>query len=98
MSLHPPILAPSILAGNHANLAGSIKIVAEAGYRQISDQGALQAAVDEIIAENPDAAADVRAGKQQAIGYLTGQVMKKTRGQANAAVVKDLLRATFGSG
>ncbi|MFV2063538.1 MAG: Asp-tRNA(Asn)/Glu-tRNA(Gln) amidotransferase subunit GatB [Chloroflexota bacterium] len=74
------------------------RIVAEAGYRQISDQGALQAAVDEIIAEYPDAAADVRAGKQQAIGYLTGQVMKKTRGQANAAVVKDLLRATLGSG
>ncbi|MFA9564414.1 MAG: molybdopterin cofactor-binding domain-containing protein, partial [Acidimicrobiales bacterium] len=46
------------------------QIVAEAGYRQISDQGALQDAVDAVIAENPDAAADVRAGKQQAIGFL----------------------------
>jgi aspartyl-tRNA(Asn)/glutamyl-tRNA(Gln) amidotransferase subunit B len=70
-------------------------IVAEAGYRQISDSGALQAAVDEVIAENPDAVADVRAGTQKAIGFLTGQVMKKTRGQANAGVVKDLLRSTL---
>ena len=70
-------------------------IVAEAGYAQISDGGALQAAIDEVIAENPDAVADVRAGTQKAIGFLTGQVMKKTRGQANAGVVQDLLRSTL---
>ena len=70
-------------------------IVAAAGFRQISDQGALRTAVDEVIAENPDAVADIRAGKQQAIGFLTGQVMKKTRGQANAAVVRDLLQSTL---
>jgi aspartyl-tRNA(Asn)/glutamyl-tRNA(Gln) amidotransferase subunit B len=71
-------------------------IVAEAGFKQISDGGALQAAVDEVIAENPDAVADVQAGTQQAIGFLVGQVMKKTRGQANAAAVKEMLRTTLG--
>jgi aspartyl-tRNA(Asn)/glutamyl-tRNA(Gln) amidotransferase subunit B len=81
----------------HAQSGQSVaEIVAAAGFKQISDQGDLQAAVDEVIADNPDAAADVRAGKQQAIGFLTGQVMKKTRGQANAGVVKDLLRVSLG--
>ncbi len=72
------------------------EIVAEAGFKQISDQGALQAAVDEVIAGNPEAVADVRAGTTKAIGFLTGQVMKKTRGQANAGVVQQLIRETLG--
>jgi aspartyl-tRNA(Asn)/glutamyl-tRNA(Gln) amidotransferase subunit B len=71
------------------------EIVAEAGFRQISDNEALQAAVDAVIAANPEAVADVRAGTQKAIGFLVGQVMKQTRGQANAGVVKDLLRRTL---
>jgi aspartyl-tRNA(Asn)/glutamyl-tRNA(Gln) amidotransferase subunit B len=71
------------------------EVVAEAGYSQINDSSALQAAVDEVIAENPDAAADVRAGTMKAIGFLTGQVMKKTRGQANAGVVQQLIRDTL---
>ncbi len=70
-------------------------IVAEAGFHQISDSDALQAAVDEVIAENPGAVADVRSGAQKAVGFLTGQVMKKTRGQANAGVVQGLIRDTL---
>jgi aspartyl-tRNA(Asn)/glutamyl-tRNA(Gln) amidotransferase subunit B len=68
------------------------RIVDDLGYAQISDESALAAAVDEVIAANPDAVADVRAGKGQAIGFLVGQVMKRTRGQANAAIVGALLR------
>ena len=52
--------------------------------------------MDEVIAENPAAVADVRAGEQKAIGFLTGQVMKKTRGQANAGLVQQLIRAHAG--
>ncbi|MEX1335976.1 MAG: Asp-tRNA(Asn)/Glu-tRNA(Gln) amidotransferase subunit GatB [Candidatus Limnocylindrales bacterium] len=70
-------------------------IVAEAGYRQISDTGALQAAVDEVIAQNPAAVADIRAGERKAIGFLTGQIMKKTRGQANAGLVQQLIRESL---
>ncbi len=72
------------------------EIVAEAGFRQISDTAALEAVIDEVIAENPDAVADIRAGEQKAIGFLTGQIMKKTRGQANAGLVQGLLRERLG--
>jgi aspartyl-tRNA(Asn)/glutamyl-tRNA(Gln) amidotransferase subunit B len=76
------------LVSGHAVAA----IVEARGFRQISDAGALGPIVDEVIAANPAAAADVRAGKPQAIGFLVGQVMKQTRGQANAAVVQAALR------
>ncbi|HET7677528.1 MAG TPA: Asp-tRNA(Asn)/Glu-tRNA(Gln) amidotransferase subunit GatB [Candidatus Limnocylindrales bacterium] len=67
-------------------------IVGALGLRQISDADALTAAVDAAIAANPAAVADIRAGKAQATGFLVGQVMKATRGQANASVVQRLLR------
>jgi aspartyl-tRNA(Asn)/glutamyl-tRNA(Gln) amidotransferase subunit B len=47
--------------------------------------------IDKVITANPAAVADVRAGKEQALKFLTGQVMKESRGQANAAVVAQLL-------
>ncbi len=72
------------------------EIVAQAGFRQISDTAALEAVVDEVIAENPGAVADIRGGEQKAIGFLTGQIMKKTRGQANAGLVQSLLRERLG--
>ncbi len=71
---------------------GMASIVAALGLRQISDESGLLAAIDTVIAANPGAVADVRAGKAQALGFLTGQVMKQTRGQANAALVGKLLR------
>ena len=67
-------------------------IVADRGFTQISDTGALGAAVDEVLAANPDAVADYKAGKTQVIGFLVGQVMKTTRGQAEASVVQRLVR------
>ena len=67
-------------------------IVATRGLRQISDSSALGEAVDGVIAANPAAVADYHAGKEQAIKFLTGQVMKATRGQANASLAHDLLR------
>ena len=59
---------------------------------QISDMEALTSIVDEALAANPKAVADYRAGKP-VIGFFVGQVMKATRGQANAAVVQDAVRA-----
>ena len=59
---------------------------------------ALGTIVDAVIAANPAAAADVAAGKAQAIGFLVGQVMKETRGQANAAVVQAAIRSRLGDG
>ena len=67
-------------------------IIESRGFRQISDAGAVAAAVDEVLAANPAAVADYRAGRGQAVGFLVGQVMKATRGQANAALVQAALR------
>jgi aspartyl-tRNA(Asn)/glutamyl-tRNA(Gln) amidotransferase subunit B len=71
----------------------SAAIIEARGLRQISDAGALGAAVDAVLAANPAAVADYRAGKAQAVGFLVGQVMKATRGQANAALAGEALRA-----
>jgi len=73
-------------------------IVEARGFRQISDTGALGIAVDEVLAGNPAAVADYRAGKTQAIGFLVGQVMKATRGQANAALVQAAVRRRLDAG
>jgi aspartyl-tRNA(Asn)/glutamyl-tRNA(Gln) amidotransferase subunit B len=67
-------------------------IVEARGFRQISDVGALGATVDEVIAANPAAVADYRAGKVEVVGFLVGQVMKATRGQANAALAQQAVR------
>jgi aspartyl-tRNA(Asn)/glutamyl-tRNA(Gln) amidotransferase subunit B len=84
--------AKEVLA-RHADTAESIAvIVAALGFHQISDEGGLRAAIDVVLAANPGAVVDIRAGKTQALGFLTGQVMKETRGQANAAVVGKMLR------
>ena len=66
-------------------------IVAELGLSQISDSGALTEAIERVVAANPAAVADFGAGKLQAVKFLTGQAMKETRGQANAAVLQELL-------
>jgi aspartyl-tRNA(Asn)/glutamyl-tRNA(Gln) amidotransferase subunit B len=66
-------------------------IVEERGFRQISDTAALAAIVAAVIDANPGAVADYRAGKP-VIGFFVGQVMKATRGQANAALVQTAIR------
>jgi aspartyl-tRNA(Asn)/glutamyl-tRNA(Gln) amidotransferase subunit B len=61
------------------------------GLEQISDTGALGKIVDEVIAANPKQVEQYRGGKQQVIGFLVGQVMKASRGQADPAVVSKML-------
>ena len=73
-------------------------VVGEKGVAQISGAAELDAVVDKAIAENPQAAADYGQGKEQALKFLVGQVMKATRGQANPQVLNDLLRKKLGEG
>ncbi len=68
------------------------KIVEERDLKQISDESALGGIIEEVIEENPDAVADIQGGTEQAIGYLVGQVMQKTQGQANPGRAKEMLR------
>lgn len=68
------------------------QIVKEQGLVQISDEGAIAAIVDQVIAENPKVVEDFRNGKEQAIGFLVGQVMKLSKGKANPGLANKLLR------
>lgn len=68
------------------------EIVEEKGLRQITDTGAIEAAVDAAIAAGPQQAEQFRAGNEKVIGWFVGQVMKATQGKANPAMVNKLLR------
>jgi aspartyl-tRNA(Asn)/glutamyl-tRNA(Gln) amidotransferase subunit B len=76
--------------------AEATAIVEARGLSQISDASALQAAVERAIAAQPQAAADVRAGKEKAMGAIVGAVMKETKGRANPKMVSDLVRQSLG--
>lgn len=67
-------------------------IVEEKGLRQVSDTGAIEAIIDEIIAANPGQLEQYRAGKDKLLGFFVGQVMKATQGKANPGVVNKLLK------
>ncbi|MBO9600771.1 MAG: Asp-tRNA(Asn)/Glu-tRNA(Gln) amidotransferase subunit GatB, partial [Cohnella sp.] len=67
------------------------QIVEEQGLVQISDEGAIVAVVDAVIAANPQSVEDFRGGKDKAIGFLVGQIMKETKGKANPGLVNKLL-------
>jgi aspartyl-tRNA(Asn)/glutamyl-tRNA(Gln) amidotransferase subunit B len=69
------------------------QIVADRGLEVVRDDSALQKAVDEALAANPDIADKIRSGKVQAAGKIVGDVMKATRGQADPARVKELVLA-----
>jgi aspartyl-tRNA(Asn)/glutamyl-tRNA(Gln) amidotransferase subunit B len=84
--------AKEVLEAHVADGRSVSAIVGERGLRQISDSETVGKAVDEVLAANAAAVADYRAGKVQAIGFLVGQVMKATRGQANAGIVQEAVR------
>ena len=71
-------------------------IVADRGLSQIADSSEIESVVDEVIIENPEAAEDMRQGKEAALKFLMGQVMKKTRGKANPSMASDVLRKKLG--
>lgn len=68
------------------------QLVKDLGLEQVSDTGAIEKFVDEAIAENPQSVADFKAGKDRAIGFLVGQIMKKSHGKANPGMVQQLLK------
>ena len=68
------------------------------GLTQIGDASAIEAAVRDIIASNRQAVVDFKAGKEQALTFLVGQVMKATRGRANPKSVSDIIRKELGAG
>jgi aspartyl-tRNA(Asn)/glutamyl-tRNA(Gln) amidotransferase subunit B len=80
------------------NEGGSAKAIVEReGLAQVSDRGAVETIVAEILAANPDAVTSYKAGKTNVLGFLTGQVMKQSRGKANPALAQELLKEKLGA-
>jgi len=73
-------------------------IVEREGLKQISDTGALEQAVEEVIAQNPKQVDQYRGGKTTVMNFLVGQVMRATRGQANVATVTEIFKRKLGNG
>jgi len=73
------------------------ELVAAEGLAQVSDRGALEAAVADVVARHPAQVAEFRGGKERVLGFLVGQVMKATGGKANPQVVQELMRAALGT-
>ncbi|MEU1413482.1 Asp-tRNA(Asn)/Glu-tRNA(Gln) amidotransferase subunit GatB [Streptomyces sp. NPDC049097] len=89
-------LARQVIEGVLAGEGTPDEVVDKRGLKVVSDEGALTSAVEEAIAGNPAIADKIRGGKVAAAGALVGAVMKATRGQADAARVKELILAKLG--
>ncbi|MBN8543455.1 MAG: Asp-tRNA(Asn)/Glu-tRNA(Gln) amidotransferase subunit GatB [Alphaproteobacteria bacterium] len=68
------------------------QIVEEEGLVQVTDMGAIEKAIDEVIAANQDKVAEYKSGKEKMFGFFVGQVMKATGGKANPAILNDILK------
>lgn len=89
-------LAKQVIAGVLAGEGDPGQVVKARGLEVVSDTGALETAVKQAIADNPDVVEKIKGGKMAAIGALMGPVMKATRSQADAGTVKSLIMAELG--
>lgn len=89
-------LARQALQGVLAGEGSPAQVVEDRKLAVVSDDGALTVAIDQVVADNPDVVEKIRGGKVQAIGALVGGVMKATRGQADAARVRQLIAEKLG--
>jgi len=76
--------------------ASADAIIAAKGLKQITDTSAIELAIDEVMAKNPQQLAEYRSGKDKLFGFFVGQVMKATQGKANPAQLNELLKRKLG--
>src|SRR5438067_8613048 len=85
-------LAKEVFAEMVATGADPGSIVEAKGLRQVTDSGAIEAAIDTLMAAHADKVAEYRAGRDKLYGFFVGQIMRATQGKANPALVNELLR------
>jgi aspartyl-tRNA(Asn)/glutamyl-tRNA(Gln) amidotransferase subunit B len=85
-------IAKDVFEGMWQGEGDADAIIESKGLRQITDSGALEALVDEVIANNPEQVEQFRAGKDKVLGFFVGQIMKATHGKANPGQINALLR------
>jgi aspartyl-tRNA(Asn)/glutamyl-tRNA(Gln) amidotransferase subunit B len=90
-SIAKPVLETMLATGD-----GAAAIVEREGLRQESDSGAIEAAVDAVIAANADKVEQYKAGKEALFGFFVGQTMKAMQGKGNPQVVNEVLKAKLG--
>jgi aspartyl-tRNA(Asn)/glutamyl-tRNA(Gln) amidotransferase subunit B len=86
-------LAKDVFAAMVETGKGAAAIVEERGLRQVTDAGAIDSAIDAVMAGNADKVAEYRSGKDKLFGFFVGQVMKQTQGKANPGLVNERLRS-----
>ena len=89
-------IAKQVFEAMWAGEGDADRIIEAKGLRQITDSGAIEAIVDEVIEANPGQLSQYRAGKEKLFGFFVGQVMKATQGKANPQQVNELLKRKLG--
>jgi len=89
-------VAKSVLGEMYTTSKEASDIIQEKGLGQISDTGEVEEIITQVINDNPQPVADFRKGKEQALKFLVGQVMKATRGRANPQLANELLKKKLG--
>ena len=85
-------IAKEVLEAIWAGEGDADAVIEKKGLKQITDSGAIEKAIDDVIAKNPKQLEQYRAGKEALFGFFVGQVMKATQGKANPAQVNELLK------
>ena len=85
-------IAKDVFDDMFATGRGAAAIVKDKGLQQITDTGAIEAAVDQVISDNPDQGADFQGGNEKTLGWFVGQIMRATQGKANPKLVNEMLR------
>jgi aspartyl-tRNA(Asn)/glutamyl-tRNA(Gln) amidotransferase subunit B len=85
-------IAKQVFAGMVETGVAAADIIRDKGLSQVSDEEALRALVREVLAANPEQVAQFREGKTKVMGFLVGQLMKKSKGQANPQVANRLMQ------
>ncbi|MDY0009049.1 MAG: Asp-tRNA(Asn)/Glu-tRNA(Gln) amidotransferase subunit GatB, partial [Bdellovibrionales bacterium] len=86
-------IAKEVFAEMFATGKDAAAIVEEKGLKQVTDTGAIEKLIDEVLAANGDKVAEYRAGKDKMFGFFVGQIMKLSGGKMNPAIVNDILKA-----
>jgi aspartyl-tRNA(Asn)/glutamyl-tRNA(Gln) amidotransferase subunit B len=86
-------IAKEVFAEMFATSKAAAAIVEEKGLRQVTDTGAIEKIVDEVLKNNPDKIAEYKSGKDKIFGFFVGQVLKQSGGKANPGMVNDLLKS-----
>jgi aspartyl-tRNA(Asn)/glutamyl-tRNA(Gln) amidotransferase subunit B len=85
-------IAKSVFEQMYASGKSARRIVDENGLVQVSDESAIESAIDQTLSENPKEVEQFKAGKDKLFGFFVGQVMRKTKGKANPQLVNEILR------